>query len=118
MQQDQPHACIHMIGDTLNDFVRNVTMRRVTPPQQYVSVGKAILGQTVFGVSQRGRGGGDPTRCIQRRSNRAMHPVGVQIRDNLIGLLMDILAPDNSLDDHIDTFPNRFGLMIASIPAF
>jgi hypothetical protein len=89
-----------MLNNTFDNLVGDIAMCRVPPPKQDIRFGKAFGWQAVLWLLQN-RG-----RCrnfrvgIQGVGDTAVHTLRVQIRDNFIGLFMDVFAPDDSTNGH------------------
>ena len=78
VQQDKPHARIHVIRYALDDLIGYITMGSMPPPQQNVRLGQPFFGQAVFRTLQCCRRRRHAV-AIQGRRNRVVHPIGVYI---------------------------------------
>jgi hypothetical protein len=67
----------------------------VAPPNEHIRLCKPLRAQTMIGLLQRGCLRCDRLIAIQGCGDRMMHPVGIKLSHCIIGLFVDILAPDD-----------------------
>jgi hypothetical protein len=100
MQDDQPHAGPDGLGHALHDLVRDLLVGGVAPPKEDVRPREAACGQAVLGLLQGRRGGLDGPVLVQRVGDGLVHALGIDSGDDLVLLLVDVLAPDDGSDGH------------------
>ena len=100
MQQDQTHAGPDRLGHTFDHGILDLAMGGMPPPDQHVRFGQTGSRQAMFGFLQSGRGGRNPLVGVQRIGNALVHPLGVNVCDDLVCLFVDVFAPDHCADDH------------------
>ncbi len=100
MQHDQAHALPDMLHDALDHDVIDLVMGGMAPPDQHVGFGQRRLGAAVLGLLQ-GRGlDRNIGVLLQQRRDLVVHAVRIVFGDNLVLLLVDVLAPDQGTDRH------------------
>jgi len=100
MQHDQAESGQYVAMDAFDDFVGDLVVCRVTPPDQHIGRGKPLLGQPVLGVVE------DDRRDVCVRAevlfdplpDGTVHSVRIALGDRRVGLLMPVLTPDDDGD--------------------
>ena len=103
MQHDQAHAFPDTPGDALDDLVIDPAMILVTPPDQHVGFVKTRLRQAMVVLLHRRRRSRNRAVGVQCVGDRVVHPLGIDFGDDLVGALMDVLAPNHCPDGHVQS---------------
>ena len=100
VQQDDAHALPDALGDALDDFVGDVAMGGMAPPDQHVGFGQRLDGAAVLGLLQGGGFGHDIAVAGKEPGNLVVHAVGIVVGDDPVLLLVNVLAPHQGTDRH------------------
>ena len=93
MEEHESHAVADAFGYALDDFVFDLVVGRVAPPDEDVGVGEDALGQPVLWLVERRRARIEAA-FLEGLGDRDVDAVGVDLGDRLVLLLVDELVPD------------------------
>src|SRR5215208_7507261 len=93
MEHDQAHAAEHALVYLLDNFVRDVVVGHVAPPEEHVRSIQYLIRKPVLGLVEGCRT--DLEAALgQHDGEDCVHAFWVDLRDLLVALLVPVLVPD------------------------
>ena len=92
MQDDEAHAVQNALVHAVHDFIRNLVVRHMAPPDQHVRAVQHLLRQPMLRLPQRG-GSDVHTGVLQKVRNTPVDALRVHLRDLRKLHLMQIFIP-------------------------
>ena len=100
MQDDQAHALPDALGDALDDLVVDRAVILVAPPEQHVGLGQPLSLRPCSGSCSVAVVASMPTSVFSAAAIVLCMPFGIDLPHDRVGLLVDVLAPDDCPDGH------------------